>query len=58
MKGKKSKRGRPPAKRNPLARQLADPRYRKRVTKDAGSYNRRPKHAKPTAGEESEDGGQ
>ena len=51
--GKKARRP-APKRRNPLARELADPRYRKRVVKSPTAYKRRPKHPEPRG---SEDGG-
>ena len=39
-------------RRNPHARALGDPLYRARVVRPPDAYRRRPKHRKPSAGEE------
>ena len=36
-------------RRNPVARGLADAKFRPRVVKAPGEYRRRPKHVVPTA---------
>lgn len=38
-------------RRNPVARELAEPKYRARVVKSKDGYKRRPRHKKPPGDE-------